>query len=165
VFRVLIRWLVVRKTPRLLRRLSAQGGALRLSEDETRSWLEFALVPEAHSAGEARRALAAYCRDRRVPAQMTEAGVLAMSELVTNVVIHAGTPALVLAEYDGVNLTLAVADGADTQPTVLPTDDERDHGRGIAIVEDLGATWGIRRTYLGKVVWVNLARADLVPGS
>jgi anti-sigma regulatory factor (Ser/Thr protein kinase) len=99
-----------------------------------------------------------------VPDQLAEGGILAMSELVTNAVIHAGTPALVLAEYDGANLTLAVADGADDPPMVLPPDNERDHGRGVAIVEELGASWGIRRTFLGKVVWVNLARTDFPAG-
>ena len=140
------------------------GGSLRLTDDETISWLELALSPDLQSAGEARRALALYCREERVPAQLAEVGILAISELVTNVVIHAGTPALVLAEYDGVNLTVAVADGTDTEPTVLPRDNERDHGLGVEIVEELGATWGIRRTYLGKVVWVNLARADFMAG-
>ncbi len=154
---------MVKKTPRLLRRLSAEGGAtLRFSDDEIASWLELALFPDPQSAGEARRALALYCRDKRVPDQLAEGGILAISELVTNAVIHARTPALVLAEYDGANLTLAVADGADELPEALPPDNERIYGRGVAIVEDLGATWGIRRTYLGKVVWVNLARADFM---
>jgi hypothetical protein len=30
------------------------------------------------------------------------------------------------------------------------------------MVEELGATWGIHRTHLGKVVWVNLASTDIV---
>jgi anti-sigma regulatory factor (Ser/Thr protein kinase) len=155
---------VVKQTPRLLRRLSAEGGTLRFSDDEISNWLELALFPDPQSAGEARQALEAYCDQKRVPEQLREVGVLAISELVTNAVIHAGTPALVLAEYDGVNLTLAVADGADALPMVLPPDSERDQGRGVAIVEELGATWGIRRTFLGKVVWVNLARADFMAG-
>jgi anti-sigma regulatory factor (Ser/Thr protein kinase) len=153
---------VVKQTPRLLQRISAEGGALRSSDEEASSWLEVALFPDPLSAGEARRALAAYCERRRVPQPLMEVGVLAMSELVTNAVIHAGTPALVLAEYDGDNLTLAVADGADASPVAMPPDEDREHGRGVAIVEELGATWGIRRTYLGKVVWVNLARVDVV---
>ena len=153
---------VVKQTPRLLQRISAEGGTLRFSDEDVSSWLELALFPDPHSAGVARGALERYCRDRRVPAVLTEVGILAMSELVTNAIIHAGTPALVLAEYDGDNLTLAVADGADTAPVAMPPDDDREHGRGVAIVEELGATWGIRRTYLGKVVWVNLARADVL---
>jgi anti-sigma regulatory factor (Ser/Thr protein kinase) len=159
------RRLVVNKTPRLLRRLSAEGGALRFSEEEISNWLELALFPDPRSAGEARRALAAYCTQLRVPEELTEVGVLAMSELVTNVIIHAGTPALVLAEYDGANLTLAVSDGGDGLPVVMSPDSEWEHGRGVAIVEELGATWGIRRTYLGKIVWVNLARADILAGT
>lgn len=155
-------WPVVEKTPRLLRRLSAGGAALQLSDEEISNWLELALFPDPQSAGEARRALAIYCDQKAVPELLIEAGVLALSELVTNVLIRAGTPALVLAEYDGANLTLAVADGTDELPEVLPPDSERDHGRGVAIVEELGATWGIRRTFLGKVVWVNLARADFM---
>ena len=150
----------MRVLPRLLRRLSEHGGTITFSTDEHAGWLELQLSPDPRSAGVARRALTDYCAARRVPGQLSEMGVLAMSELVTNVVIHAGTPALVLAEYDGANLTLAVSDGEPALPVALPPDDERTHGRGVAIVEALGATWGVRRTHLGKVVWVNLARND-----
>jgi anti-sigma regulatory factor (Ser/Thr protein kinase) len=153
---------VVKQTPRLLQRISAEGGTLRFSDEDVSSWLELALFPDPLSAADARRALEGYCDEQRVPEKLTEVGVLAISELVTNAIIHAGTPALVLAEYDGDNLTLAVADGADASPVAMPPDDDREHGRGVAIVQELGATWGIRRTYLGKVVWVNLARSDVL---
>ena len=153
----------MKKTPRLLRRLSAEGGTLRFSDDEICGWLELALFPAPGSAREARRALAEYCEREGVSQELTEVGVLAVSELVTNAVMHAGTPVLVLAEYDGANLTRAVADGSAAPPVALPPDPVREGGRGVAIVEELGATWGTRRTYLRKVVWVNLARADFMP--
>ena len=118
--------------------------------------LQFALPPEPSSVGGARRALTDYSVSHAVPERLAESGVLAISELVTNAVLHAQTPILVLVDYDQGSLTLAVQDGDATLPTLLPTDVEREGGRGVAIIDHLGGTWGIRRTVLGKMVWVSL---------
>lgn len=96
------------------------------------------MSPEPRSAGVARRALGVYCLQFGVPERLLESGGLAISELVTNAVVHARTSALVLAEYDGRNLTLAVADGASAMPMPLPPDRLREGGRGVAIIEELG---------------------------
>jgi anti-sigma regulatory factor (Ser/Thr protein kinase) len=82
--------------------------------------------------------------------------LLATSELVTNAVMHAGTPLLLAVEYDPPDLTIAVGDGDDSFPEKRPPSEDREDGRGVAIVERLGATWGIQRTTLGKTVWVGV---------
>ena len=118
--------------------------------------LQLALPPDPPSVGDARRALDDYSRSRDVPDDLAQSGVLAISELVTNAVLHAHTPILVLADYDRGTLTLAVQDGEATLPMLLPADPEREGGRGVAIIDHLGGTWGIQRTVLGKMVWVSL---------
>jgi anti-sigma regulatory factor (Ser/Thr protein kinase) len=118
--------------------------------------LELALPPLASSAGIARFALTASCRTWGVP-DLADAASLVLSELVTNAVVHARTPLVVLARFTAGDLTLAVADGSPSLPAVLPPDDEREGGRGMSVIESLGTTWGFQRTALGKVVWVTIS--------
>lgn len=118
--------------------------------------LHLPLPPDPPSVRDARRAMTDYSRGHAVPDSLAESAVLAISELVTNAVLHAHTPILVLADYDHGALTLAVQDGEATLPTLLPADTEREGGRGVAIIDHLAGTWGIQRTVLGKMVWVSL---------
>jgi anti-sigma regulatory factor (Ser/Thr protein kinase) len=100
-----------------------------------------------------------------VPDSLADTAALATSELVTNALLHARTPILVLAEYDHDTLTVAVQDGEAILPTLLSPDSEREGGRGIAIIDRLAAIWGVQRTRLGKMVWVSLdaERSDKQP--
>jgi hypothetical protein len=99
-----------------------------------------------------------------VPDDVRESGVLVLSELVTNALVHARTPFLVWAEYDAGDLSLAVLDGDVTGPDLQPFDDGlRVGGRGMAIVDEVGATWGVVTTVLGKVVWATIASSAQVP--
>jgi anti-sigma regulatory factor (Ser/Thr protein kinase) len=140
----------------LLDRLTATGGSFAGEPGV----LELALPAEPSSAAAARHSLAAYCRDNGVPTQLTDDALLVISELVTNAVLHAGTPTLVWAQYEGGTLTVAATDGETTLPALLAPDDDREGGRGIAMIDLLGASWGLTRTGLGKVVWVTLEAAD-----
>lgn len=147
----------------LLERLSAANGSLA---DEADRVLELALPPLASSAHVARDELRSYCRRRDVPPTLVDDCVLVISELVTNAVVHGRTPFMAWAEYDGVELTVAVQDGEASQPVQLrPLDDgTHESGRGVAIVDGLGATWGSMPTALGKIVWARLTdRTPRVP--
>jgi anti-sigma regulatory factor (Ser/Thr protein kinase) len=139
----------------LLDRLSAAGGS-GLADPDGRV-LELALPATPVSVGVARRALLAYCRERHVPHDVEETGELIISELVTNAVQHAGTPFLVWVEHDADELTVAVLDGNTSSPHLRAFDTERYGGRGMPLVEALGAAWGTATTRLGKVVWVTIA--------
>jgi len=139
----------------LLERLSAGAGSLA---DQPERVLELALPAHPASASGARRALAEYCTSHHVPAEMRESGELLISELVTNAVLHASTPFLVWAEYDGGELTVAVVDGSPTFPQLFQFDDgQRQGGRGMAIVDEVGGHWGIIKTALGKIVWATVS--------
>jgi hypothetical protein len=57
-------------------------------------------------------------------------------------------------------LNIAVADGEATLPRLLPLDDgQRQGGRGMAVINELGGRWGLVKTALGKIVWV------IIPGN
>ena len=143
----------------LLERLSAAGSSLA---DQAGRVMECALPPVPGSNGVARSALRAYCQQHQVPVDVRDSGELVISELVTNALVHAGTPFMVWAEYDAGKLTVAVLDGESTPPVVHPFDaGERSGGRGMPLIEALGAAWGVATVHLGKVVWVTI---DPAPG-
>jgi hypothetical protein len=105
----------------LLERLVESAGSFA---DDPRI-MEVALPSSPASAAQARRALADFCVEHAVPEELAELGILAISELVTNVILHAGTPTIVWAEYDEGALTVATTDGETTLPALLAPD-----GRG-----------------------------------
>jgi serine/threonine-protein kinase RsbW len=86
--------------------------------------------------------------------------VLLVSELASNVVIHAHTGFEVtvrLVPDDHSRLRVEVADHEPTLPRPRrPAPDALD-GRGLLIVERSSAAWGADRRGDGKVVWFELA--------
>jgi anti-sigma regulatory factor (Ser/Thr protein kinase) len=139
----------------LLDRLTDRGALSPRTPGRPDQALELELPALPPSVAEARRAARAACRAWGVP-HAAEDVALAVSELVTNAVVHAGTPLLLAMELDGGDLTVAVSDGSQGMPWRLPPSPTREGGRGMAIVTELGATSGVVRTVLGKTVWMKL---------
>lgn len=84
---------------------------------------------------------------------------LAASEVLTNAVVHAGTPFVLTLHYADV-LAVSVRDSvppwprSSARPTLAP--ESADTGRGLAVVEAVTDTWGVRRDGDGKIVWFHL---------
>ncbi|GGK34588.1 hypothetical protein GCM10010124_29080 [Pilimelia terevasa] len=78
-----------------------------------------------------------------------------VSELVSNAVRHGGGSLVLLLQAHERNVTLTVADGSVTAPRRRDGDD--DGGRGMAIIEAMGAGWGVADHEGGKRVWVRLS--------
>lgn len=122
------------------------------------------LTPHSGAPGQARAVLAASCRDWAVP-QFLEPGALAVSELVTNAVRHAGTDIGLDLTLTGEGLTVAVHDGGGGEPAIVPVAVPAvglsTGGRGLAIVASLSADWGVESDQTeqgGKTVWCLLRR-------
>jgi anti-sigma regulatory factor (Ser/Thr protein kinase) len=110
------------------------------------------LPAEKASAGEARRFVQGVLRDI-VGADDLEAVVLLTSEVVTNAVMHAGTPVdLVVRTVEGCIQIESSDHGAQTPVVLDPASDER-QGRGMKIVAALAQEWGVTPTMRGKTVW------------
>jgi serine phosphatase RsbU (regulator of sigma subunit)/PAS domain-containing protein len=117
-------------------------------------------APEGKSVSEARRfvrrALATWDAD-----DLTDAAVLATSELVTNAVIHAGTAVRVVLELDSQGLRLEVEDLHPHRSLTLGLEspgEEAEHGRGLLIAASLAAAWGVDYTARAKRVWLRFER-------
>lgn len=78
--------------------------------------------------------------------------VLTVSELIANAHVHAHSEAQVVMVWDGSCLHLSVSDSSDTLPAPRPPDDDRTHGRGMAIVDALADEWEAHPRPDGKTV-------------
>jgi anti-sigma regulatory factor (Ser/Thr protein kinase) len=124
------------------------------------SRLELQLPHTTQSVRRARRTIAAFLDPSEVPLPIVDDLLLLVSELVTNAVVHAGSPAVVRLDADVERIKVAVADqDADRAPTVVDPDEQSSSGRGVLLVDRLAARWGVEPQCEGKVVWFELPRA------
>ncbi|MCM0677052.1 ATP-binding protein [Micromonospora phytophila] len=82
---------------------------------------------------------------------------LVLSELVGNVVRHAGTPMQVTLTLRRPYLHLAVVDGSRAHAVAGSPDARAEGGRGLMLVRELTQRWGSMPAGDGKVVWATLA--------
>jgi anti-sigma regulatory factor (Ser/Thr protein kinase) len=94
---------------------------------------------------------------------LVDDALLLTSELVTNAVIHATGAVALHAELHDDGLRVAVHDQAPDLATPRPRPvDAEEHGRGLAIVEQVAAAWSSEvRSGGGKVTWFELTRAGV----
>lgn len=105
--------------------------------------------------GHARRWIIQQCREWQCDELADTAAVL-VSELVTNVFLHARTACLIQAGFDPPILTVTVSDEDEAEFSLPPPSDTAEGGRGLAIVAALADTWGIRHSDSAKSVWFHL---------
>lgn len=92
---------------------------------------------------------------------------LALSELATNALLHAGTTFTVVATVlpDGA-LRLSVADRVRRVPRQRDYGESATTGRGVSLVASLSRSWGVDRRADGKSVWCEIeAVADVFEGT
>jgi anti-sigma regulatory factor (Ser/Thr protein kinase) len=89
---------------------------------------------------------------------VVSAAELCVSELVTNAILHAGTPVQihVTAVADGIRIS--VQDGSPVMPLRVRHSRTAATGRGLALVTAVSREWGVDlRAGGGKTVWCELA--------
>ncbi|GAA2002175.1 ATP-binding protein [Catenulispora subtropica] len=123
---------------------------------------EAVLVPDADAPRAARDFAALTLRRWGVP-QWGEPVGLVVSELVTNAVRHARTPATLRLIPAEAGVVVEVDDAADGVPRLLPPAGRSSAGGlGLAIVDRLAEAWGTtpRAAGGGKTVWARLRMPD-----
>ncbi|MDQ3896229.1 MAG: SpoIIE family protein phosphatase [Actinomycetota bacterium] len=84
-------------------------------------------------------------------------GVLVLSELVSNAVLHGGgCTGIAITGIDG-GLRIEVRDGSRVPPMLGRPSAESLTGRGLRLVASLAARWGAETEAGGKVVWAEMA--------
>jgi len=126
-----------------------------------------AYQPEPMAAAAARR----FVRDTLQSWVVTGAGadgtgpvddaVLLTSELVTNAVVHAGTPVQVTCRLADGTVEVVVRDDRPTSLVPEPPDagygsGERTSGRGLLLPSALASAWGVTYGRAGKAVWFRI---------
>ena len=82
---------------------------------------------------------------------------LAVSELVTNAVLHGEGPIRLKLICRYGEVVVEVYDGSTAQPTLRQSAPSDFHGRGLRLVESVSDKWGVERSRDGKVVWCSIA--------
>jgi anti-sigma regulatory factor (Ser/Thr protein kinase) len=139
-----------------------------MSVSETRIERTLPLPAHPASASKARRALREVLADCGRQ-DWADAAELALSELVTNVVLHAHTP-LELRISCGTELRVEVADECPAWPTQRGYGEQATTGRGMGLVAALTQGHGVMQdSHGGKAVWFVLSddgeAAGLAPSS
>ena len=89
--------------------------------------------------------------------EVSEDAALVATELVANVVDHAGTPCTLTVGMDGDELLIDVRDFFPCPPPqALPADPNGPRGRGLLVVAAVSSRWGVTPFPDGKSVWALL---------
>lgn len=117
---------------------------------------EIGLAGDPTSAREARAFVRMALQERVTPAILQDALLLA-SEMVSNVIRHAGTPLTLCVEIHRGYLRMTVTDGAlPFEAKAGEGSDDGESGRGIGIIASVSRRWGVGVTPIGKSIWAEL---------
>ena len=94
---------------------------------------------------------------------LAEDAELAVSEIVTNALVHAGTSVEMTARLDTGFVRIEIADGNTHLPRTRDFDRSAGTGRGLKLLEQTVDRWGAELRGEGKVVWFELG--DLTESS
>lgn len=121
---------------------------------------EISLTAEASSARAARRFVRSTLEDWSL-SSLSSTAELMVSELVTNVVLHARTDLVVRlglrSTATSTLLRVGVHDGSPRPPRTMRYSDLAATGRGLRIVRTLATDSGVQTEPDGKTVWFELA--------
>jgi hypothetical protein len=112
------------------------------------------LKPVVESTTIARHWMAA--RLDGMPTEVVECTALLTSELVTNAVLHAGTPLSVTLHFLSDRIRVDVADGSPVLPSVKDYGADAATGRGLTLFTTLASNWGVQTAVGGKIVWFEI---------
>jgi anti-anti-sigma regulatory factor len=112
--------------------------------------------PDRFAPAIAREALQRFCTAYGVVSDTSPLELVA-SELVTNAVIHAGTPIDLAFRLADPLVHIAVRDRGDGQVRLAEVVEEgAEHGRGLLLVDALAHAWGTLASPTGKTVWASM---------
>ena len=101
----------------------------------------------------ARRAVVDCCSQAGTGPVCAESTELMTSEVVTNGVLYGGGQISLGVNCEGPRVRVEVGDENPNGPLIREGEHHAEGGRGLSIVENLAAAWGVARTPTGKIVW------------
>lgn len=143
----------VARLPAAIRELGSLAGAVERAMHTARR----SLPGEPASARASRQALVA-ALEGWASDEITDAAELLVSEVVTNVVRHAGTDLDVGIAIGPTTVRVEITDRNPELPVMRSPEPTDVGGRGMRIVAELASRWGIDARRSGKSVWFELPR-------
>lgn len=140
--------------------MSRAGAVLRedeRGEDEQPRTASITLPPEPSSPRSARDLLRLLGRSWHMAA-LDEADLL-LTEVVTNVVLHAHTPMSLQVLWAGDRLRVEVTDCSPAMPRPRRATRRSEHGRGLLLLDRLADAWGVTphdHSHTCKTVWFEI---------
>ena len=126
------------------------------------SWLRWraaeSFSPTGTSPRAARRFVAALLEQWGLVGEI-DVATLIVSELSTNALLHAASPFEVIVSREASALRLAVQDESEHLPVAGQPTPSETSGRGIALISELAAAWGVDAGPKGKTVWADVSLA------
>lgn len=111
---------------------------------------------DASSVGEARLFVRDALSETDAPEDVVDSAVVLVSELATDVTLHARTDVRVTVRFEGESLWAEVKDWDTRLPQDCLPPDEATTGRGLQLVDAIASKWGLERDNEGQVVWFEL---------
>jgi len=120
--------------------------------DDARTVREIMLRPEAASAGLARHAVGEALEEVGLGHRVYDAE-LAISEVVTNAILHGREPITLRFTQTDTGLRVEVHDGSPVSPAFSMIDPTAVTGRCLLLVSAVADCWGVDPDEQGKTVW------------
>ncbi len=118
--------------------------------------VEVVLTAEPEAVPRARRFAAATIGE--VVPDLLDDALLVVSELVTNALLHGGSPVTLRLELNAGVMRIEVSDPVTDLPVRMQDGDQGMTGRGLRVVDALAAAWGVDLEPTGgKTVWAELS--------
>ncbi|MDF3301031.1 SpoIIE family protein phosphatase [Streptomyces tropicalis] len=140
------------------RRCEARGGTVTFRPEVRRTLLTVAQA-EPERVSVARQQMRELLHDW-ASGEQVDSAVLLLSEMLTNVLVHTDTDALLLAEVAGEEgerrLRVEVSDSGDDLPHKRRPGELASSGRGLVLIELLADAWGVDPRGHGKTIWFEL---------
>lgn len=115
----------------------------------------FPATPDAPTA--ARHLVANALRREGYEGRMLTDALLVVTELTTNAVLHAQTPFWITARAGAAGVRISIRDGSSAEPTLRVAHPFQTSGRGLRLVAQMAASWGVEPAGDGKTVWAELS--------
>lgn len=129
----------------------------RISDESVQRRAEIEVPPVGSSVHDGRRFATATLTEWALPEDVVQDATLIVSELLTNAIVYGSPPIRLRLRKTDHELAIEVDDAASAMPRKLQAAPTDLHGRGLAIVADIGSRWAARADGYGKTVWSTLA--------
>lgn len=114
--------------------------------------LELHVAPESATPRVVRRAFA----EHFAAVSSLDDLLLCVSEVLTNAVLHAGPPIVILAGRNAGRIRVEIRDGSSAAPVRRSPEHTSPTGRGLHLLDSLTASWGVDIGLEGKTVWFEI---------